>query len=690
MAETFEPNVPWHRLHDPPVHPGGPKAPLTVRPSSLQEIIDICERKPDRGRLHALGSHWALSEAARSDSVFIETHDPDDANPALGRTLPDVIPHRMDASRLEFMAQQQHPAATYVHIESGKRICQLYAELDQVDPLTSADTLAGWMALERQNRGYAGPWGFATMGGAGGQTVVGALITGTHGGDFDRPPLADSVTAMHLVTDGGKHYWIERQSALRFADPAQLTELYGADEYGGPSNFEVLRDDDVFNAVLVSAGRFGVIYSIVLQAVPQYTLYERQVLRDWDQVKSLIANQASQLYSDDPVPYDSSFRFVSRVTGGTRYLQVAVCLAKHGNFTKNRVSVSQRWQAELPANPAGRAQRVGPIVTPNDPLLNAPRFKYAGASHPYHTADRPDAVATPSFLEIACTNADFVKGLLQATVDELEQFADSDGAVVGVGIAAVAAAGGGGLLALLGVFALVIALLKAIIDAFPHNAPLGATMEHIRHTLLDGEDTRGLGLMVWQMIGLAIFESLQAAGDKQAISYAIMDSHDYLDVGCEQVGDSIEVFFDATDPMLIAFIDLLIDFEMRQEITSGRAFVGYASLRFTGQTQALIGMQKWPLTCSVEIAGLGGVAGTTELIEHAHSLALNHNVGAILHWGQHNEQTAADTERIFSAPVNPPASNLGRWRAALGQLTDDGQLDGFSSAFTRQTGLEVT
>jgi hypothetical protein len=689
MAETFEPNVPWHRFHDPPVHPGGPRAPRTVRPGSLKDIIDICKRQPDRGRLHALGSHWALSEAARSDSVFIETHDPDYVYPALGRTLWDVIPLRMDGRRREWMAQQQEPTATYVHIEAGKRICQLYAELDQVDPLTSAGTLAGWMALERQNRGYAGPWGFATLGGAGGQTVVGALITGTHGGDFDRPPLADAVVAMHLVTDGGKHYWIERQTR-RFANFTKLVELYGADQYGGPSNFEVLQNDDVFNAVLVSAGRFGVIYSVVLEAVPQYTLYERQVLGEWDQVKGLIADQASQLYSDDPVPYDSGFRFAAPVTGGTRFLQVVVCLAKHSNFTNNRVSVTQRWQAGLPANPAGRAQRVGPVVTPSDPVLNAPRFRYAGASHPYHTADRPDAVAAPSFLEIACTNGDFIKGVLQATVEELEQFVESHGAVVGAGIAAVAAAGGGGLLALLGFFAVVIALLKALIDAFPHNAPLGATMENIRHTLLDGHDTRGLGLMVWQMIGLAIFESLQAPGDKQAISYAVMDSHDYLDVGCQKVGDSIEVFFDATDSMLIAFIDRLIDFEMRQELLHGRAFVGYASLRFTGQTQALIGMQKWPLTCSVEIAGLGGVAGTTELIQFAHRLALNHNVGAILHWGQHNEQTAADTERIFSAPANPPASNLGRWRAALGQLTDNGKLDGFSSAFTRQTGLEVT
>ena len=209
---------------------------MTVRPGSLQEIIDICKRVPDRGRLHALGSHWALSEAARSDSVFIETHDPDYAYPALGRTLWNVIPLRMDPRWREAMALQQEPAATYVHIEAGKRICQLYAELDQVDPLTSADTLAGWMALERQNRGYAGPWGFATLGGAGGQTVVGALITGTHGGDFDRPPLADSVVAMHLVAAGGKHYWIERRTPRPFADPAKLRELYGADQYGGPSN----------------------------------------------------------------------------------------------------------------------------------------------------------------------------------------------------------------------------------------------------------------------------------------------------------------------------------------------------------------------------------------------------------------------------------------------------------------------
>jgi hypothetical protein len=48
-----------------------------------------------------------------------------------------------------------------------------------------------------------------------------------------------------------------------------------------------------------------------------------------------------------------------------------------------------------------------------------------------------------------------------------------------------------------------------------------------------------------------------------------------------------------------------------------------------------------------------------------------------------------DTERIFLDKAVPAASNLGRWLAALSEVTDNGRLDGFSSAFTRTVGLEV-
>jgi hypothetical protein len=79
------------------------------------------------------------------------------------------------------------------HFESGKRVYQLYAELDQEDPLdiNPSDgllTLGAYMKTNHDKDSFAGPWGFETMGNAGGQTVVGAFSTGTHGGDFESRP----------------------------------------------------------------------------------------------------------------------------------------------------------------------------------------------------------------------------------------------------------------------------------------------------------------------------------------------------------------------------------------------------------------------------------------------------------------------------------------------------------------------
>jgi hypothetical protein len=152
--------------------------------------------------------------------------------------------------------------------------------------------------------------------------------------------------------------------------------------------------------------------------------------------------------------------------------------------------------------------------------------------------------------------------------------------------------------------------------------------------------------------------------------------------------ESVEVFFDATDPMLVAFVDALIAFEARQEF-SGKAFVGYASLRFTGPTSALIGMQRAPLTCAVEVSGLKDVTGSAEMVAFAESLGLNRNFGGILHWGQRNNSTSADVEHRFGDRADAPGGPLGIWRSALSSLTDNGRLDGCSSAFTRRTGLEV-
>ena len=82
----------WRRKHDDPATPVVPSAPRTVYPRSLEELIEICSTRTPLEKIHAAGSHWALSEAAVSDSVFVETHDPNNMHQAMGRTLYDVVP----------------------------------------------------------------------------------------------------------------------------------------------------------------------------------------------------------------------------------------------------------------------------------------------------------------------------------------------------------------------------------------------------------------------------------------------------------------------------------------------------------------------------------------------------------------------------------------------------------------------
>jgi len=176
-----------------------------------------------------------------------------------------------------------------------------------------------------------------------------------------------------------------------------------------------------------------------------------------------------------------------------------------------------------------------------------------------------------------------------------------------------------------------------------------------------------------------------------------MDGHDYRDRSCNFNVDSIEVFFDVTDPMLVAFVDALLAFEVAQEVGSGRAFVGYASLRFMQPTAALVGMQRRArpnappvqIVCAIEVAGLRDIAGTTELIDFALTLANDPNFQGVLHWGQRHTADRAITERLFGDSDAQPGGDLGRWRRALARITENGRLDGFSSAFSRRAGLEV-
>ncbi len=101
-----------------------------------------------------------------------------------------------------------------------------------------------------------------TSGSNNGQTLAGALSTGTHGSAFGFGAVPDFVVGLHLVVGPSKHVYLQRATApvvkKRFADSLGAT-------------FE--EDDELFNAALVSFGSFGIIQGVLIETRELFALH---------------------------------------------------------------------------------------------------------------------------------------------------------------------------------------------------------------------------------------------------------------------------------------------------------------------------------------------------------------------------------------------------------------------------------
>jgi len=343
-------------------------------------------------------------------------------------------------------------------------------------------------------------------------------------------------------------------------------------------------------------------------------------------------------------------------------------------------------------NPAGRPERVGNIALLDpDPILNAPRFSMAGTSVPWSPDD--SGITSFSLLDSACADADFLDGVVSGIYTEIENFLSNNAVAIGGGLAGAIAAGAGPGIATLAPWLLALLAILALFLNWLRNqgGTMGQALNNLRDDLLGSNDPmqRAAGILVWRAIAAEAFKSQQSPHDYNAISYAIMDGHNYDDISCTVNVRSVEVFFDAADPNLIAFVDRLLQFESDQEFQSGKSVVGYVSLRFCQPSQALIAPEAFPRTVAVECSGLADEAGSTEFVDFAVALAQDPNIKGVLHWGQQNDSTQRQIEFRFGDTPTSPVGALHDWRAVLSRLTDNGRLDGFSSDFTRRAGLEV-
>ena len=100
-----------------------------------------------------------------------------------------------------------------------------------------------------------------TSGAANGQTIIGATATGTHGSALHFGALHDHIVAIHLIANETTQYWLERKSY-------PVTKKSIADTLGA----QFIRDDDLFNAVVMGLGAFGIIHNVVIETRPRFLL----------------------------------------------------------------------------------------------------------------------------------------------------------------------------------------------------------------------------------------------------------------------------------------------------------------------------------------------------------------------------------------------------------------------------------
>ncbi len=100
-----------------------------------------------------------------------------------------------------------------------------------------------------------------TCGASNGQTIVGAMSTGAHGSTIDVGGVQDYVVGMHIIVSPNRHIWLERKSApIVSASFIQNLET------------ELVQDDDLFNAALVSFGSFGIIHGVMIETEDLFLL----------------------------------------------------------------------------------------------------------------------------------------------------------------------------------------------------------------------------------------------------------------------------------------------------------------------------------------------------------------------------------------------------------------------------------
>ena len=216
-------------------HPrDNPTARLKAYNQVTKEFQSMIGRAVQNGKsLRAMGSSWSLSKVGVADHELINTK----------------------ALRIGFTLPASQISSSYVGDRATLRFLECGFSIAEINSILFRDGLS-----------------LKASGSNNGQTLVGAVSTGTHGSAFKFGATQDFVVGIHLITGPSKHVYLQRAS-YPVVKPNFAASL-GA---------ELKNDDTLFNAALVSFGSFGIIHGMMIEARELFLLHVHRSFRKFNQ-----------------------------------------------------------------------------------------------------------------------------------------------------------------------------------------------------------------------------------------------------------------------------------------------------------------------------------------------------------------------------------------------------------------------
>ena len=185
---------------------------------SIQEII---QQAIDSGTtLRVLGGEWSWTKIAATNGILLNTKP----------------------LNITFKISQQNLSPSCAKSPEDSYFSQCGTSVKELSD-----------RLRKRNRSLK------TSGASNGQTIVGAMSTGTHGSAIDVGSIQDCVVGLHIIVSPTRHVWLERKSnpivSQSFVSNIKAT---------------LVQDDSLFNAALVCFGSFGFIHGVMIETDPLF------------------------------------------------------------------------------------------------------------------------------------------------------------------------------------------------------------------------------------------------------------------------------------------------------------------------------------------------------------------------------------------------------------------------------------